>query len=165
MGLMDILANALSKDTGNEQQQFDQVAKQVPNEVVAQGLAGAFRADETPAVGEMVGQLFGKSDQQQQAGMLNKVLAAVGPSIAANLAGGALGRVMAPGSHQITPEQASQLSPQQVRDVVEQAQEKNPGLVDELANFYAQHTSLINTLGAAALAIALAKIKAHMVNK
>lgn len=161
MGLMDILAQVVSGGAVSDQH-FDQVAQSVPNDVLAKGLAGAFRSDQTPAIGEMVGQLFGNSNGQQQAGMLNQIIAALGPAAAASLAGGTLGRVMNPGNSEITPAQASQLSPQQVQEVVEHAHQTNPGIADELAGFYAQHSGLIKTLGGAALAIAMAKMKDHV---
>ena len=160
MGLMDILNQALAGGNASAQQ-FDQVAQAAPPDVLAAGLAHAFRSDQTPAIGEMVGQLFGNSNGQQQAGMLNQILATLGPAVAAGLGGGALGGVMSPGSSQITPAQASQLTPQQVQDVVEQAHQAHPGIADQLASFYAQHSGLIKTLGGAALAIAMAKMKDH----
>jgi hypothetical protein len=161
MGLLDILTQVVNSGTVSDQH-FDQVAQSAPTDVLATGLAGAFRSDETPAIGQMVGQLFGNSNGQQQAGMLNQILATLGPAAAASLAGGVLGRVMSPGSSQITPAQASQLSPQDVQQVVEHAHQVNPGIADELAGFYAQHSGLIKTLGAAALAIAMAKMKDHV---
>jgi len=78
------------------------------------------------------------------------------------LAGGLLGRVMSPGSQQITPDQASELSPEQVQEVVTHAHQAQPGIADELAGFYAQHAGLIKTLGGAALAIAMVKMKDHV---
>jgi hypothetical protein len=157
---MDILNQALSAGSG--EQHFDQVAQAVPSNVLADGLAHAFRSDQTPDIGAMVGQMFGNSNGQQQAGMLNQILATLGPAAAASLAGGTLGNVMTPGSAQITPEQASQLSPQQVQEVVEKAHEANPGIADQLASFYSQHSGLIKTLGGAVLAVALAKMKDHV---
>jgi hypothetical protein len=38
----------------------------------------------------------------------------------------------------------------------------NPGIADELAGFYAQHSGLIKTLGGEAPAIAMAKMKDHL---
>jgi hypothetical protein len=69
---------------------------------------------------------------------------------------------MSPGSSQLTPAQASQLSPQEVQQVVERAHQVNPGTADELAGLYANHSGLIKTLGGAALAIAMAKMKDHL---
>ena len=161
MGLMDILNQVMAGGNASGQQ-FDQVAQAAPTNVLAAGLAHAFRSDQTPAIGEMVGQLFGNSNGQQQAGMLNQILATLGPAAAASLAGGLLGGVMSPGSRQITPAQASQLTPDQVQAVVEHAHQTNPGIADEIAGFYAQHSGLIKTLGGAALAIAMAKMKDHV---
>ena len=161
MGLVDVLTQLVG--TGNVSgQHFDQVAQNAPPDVLAPGLAGAFRSDQTPDIGQMVGQLFGNSSASQQAGMLNQILATLGPAAAASLAGGVLGRVMSPGASQITPDQAARLSPDQVQAVVEHAHQANPGIADELASFYAQHSGLIKTLGGAALAIALAKMKDHV---
>ena len=69
---------------------------------------------------------------------------------------------MTPGQVQITPEQAQQLSPQQVQDVVSQANQSHPGVADQLGEFYAQHRGLVNTLGGIAATIAMMKMKDHM---
>jgi len=146
---------------------FDQVAGAVPQDTMSAGLSAAFGSDKTPPLGDMVGQLFGQSNPQQQAGMLNQILASAGPALLATLAGGVLGRFMNPGSAQsgppqITPDQASQLSPAQVTEIVEHAQRHDPTTTDRLSSFYAQHSGLVKTLGGAALAIALAKVAERM---
>lgn len=160
MGLMDMLTQAMSGGSGT--QQFGQIAQNAPSDVLAKGLSAAFASDQTPPIGNMVGQLFGQSNGAQQAGMLNQLLGALGPGVMAGLAGGALGRVMSPGQTQITPEQASQLTPQQVQDVVNHANEVHPGVADQLGQFYAQHRGLINTLGGIAATIAMTKMKDHL---
>jgi outer membrane lipoprotein SlyB len=157
MGLMDVFSQVLSAGQASDQH-FDQVSQAVPTDVVAAGLAHAFRSDQTPDIGAMVGQLFGNSNGSQQAGMLNQIIAALGPAVAAGLAGGKLGDLLN-GASAISPAQASQLSPQQVSDIVQEAHDAHPGIADELAGFYAQHSTLIKTLGGAALAIAMAKMK------
>ena len=85
MGLMDMLTQAVSGGSGP--QQFEQVAQNAPNDVLAKGLSAAFASDQTPAIGNMVGQLFGQSNGTQQAGMLNQLLGALGPGVMAGLAG------------------------------------------------------------------------------
>lgn len=160
MGLMDMLTQAVSGGGGT--QQFGQVAQNAPDDVLAKGLSAAFASDQTPAIGNMVGQLFGQSNGAQQAGMLNQLIGALGPGVMAGLAGGVLGRVMSPGQTQITPEQASQLTPQQVQDVVNHANEVHPGVADQLGQFYAQHRGLINTLGGIAATVAMMKMKDHL---
>lgn len=160
MGILDILTQAMSSGSGS--QQFGQVAQNAPSDVLAKGLAAAFASEQTPAVGNMVGQLYAQSNGAQQAGMLNQLIAALGPSVMGGLAGGALGRVMSPGQTQITPDQAAQLTPQQVQDVVNHANEVHPGVADELGQFYAQHRGLINTLGGIAATVAMMKMKDHL---
>ena len=156
MGLMDILQSALA---GNPEQHFDEVSKTASLEELGAGVAGAMRSDQTPPFGDMVGQLFGHSSSSQQAGVLNQILASLGPAAFSGIAGGALGRMMAPGQTQLTPDQASQLSPAQVKDIAAHAEKTQPGVVDQVGQFYAQHAGLIKMLGGAALAVMLAKMK------
>jgi hypothetical protein len=47
------------------------------------------------------------------------------------------------------------MSPDQVRQIAEQAEQHNPSVVDRMGDFYAQHPGLVKGLGGAALAIAL----------
>jgi hypothetical protein len=72
VGLMDILQQYTANAGGSADahQHFDEVARQAPPEVLGQGVADAFRNDQTPSFGEMVGQMFGQSNPQQQAGVL-----------------------------------------------------------------------------------------------
>ena len=65
----------------------------------------------------------------------------------------------------ITPEQAQQLSPQQVQDVVNHANDVHPGVADQLGQFYSQHKGLLNTLGGIAATVAMMKMKDHMSNQ
>ena len=157
MALMEILQKAFA--AGNPEQHFDAVANTASQEELGAGLAEAMRSDQTPPFGDIVSQLFGNSNAGQQAGMLNKILGSLGPAAFSSIAGGVLGRLLHPGQTQITPDQASQLSPQQVRDIAEHAENTRPGIVDEVSNFYAQHSDLIKMLGGAAVAVTMAKLK------
>ena len=159
MGLLDLLQQALG---GNAEKHFDAVAQQAPPDQLGAGLAEAMRSKETPPFGNMVSQMFGQSSPTQQAGVLNQILAALGPAAATALASGALGRVLAPGQSQLTPEQAAQVSPDQVSEIATQAEQVQPGVVDQVSQFYAQHSGLIKVLGGAALAIAMAKMKNNL---
>lgn len=157
MGLMDILQSALSGS--NPEQHFDNVAQAAPQDQLGAGLASAMRSDQTPPFGDMVGQLFGNSNASQQAGVLNQIIASLGPAALSGVAGGVLGRMLTPGQTQITPDQASRLSPAQVSEIAAHAQKAQPGVIDEVSQFYAQHSGLIKVLGGAALAITMAKMK------
>jgi hypothetical protein len=143
---------------------FDQVTQHASPDVVRQGIADALRSDETPPLGQMVRDMFAKADPQQQAAMLNQILGAVNPGVLGSL-GGILGGLAgeAGGGHvQITPQQASEVSPQQVQDLANHAEQHSPGIFDRLGSFYAQHPQLVKTLGSAALTIALAKMANRM---
>jgi len=95
MGLMDILqqyARTTAVPDGSVvHDHFDEVARAAPAETVGQGVADAFRADSTPSFGQMVGQMFGQSDSQQRAGVLNQLLRSLGPGVLSGLGGGIFG--------------------------------------------------------------------------
>jgi len=164
MGLLDLLQSAVaaSAGSGNALPHFDQVAQSASPDLLGKGLAAAFNSGQTPPFESMVGQLFGQSNGAQQAGLLNQLLAAAGPALLAGGAGSALASVLSPGATQVTPQQAAQLTPQQVSQIAAQAQQAQPGIVDQVGRFYADHPTLVKTLGGAALAIALAKMKDHL---
>lgn len=151
---------------------FDQIAQAAPQPALADGLAAAFRSEQTPEAGQMAANLFNNSNPQQQAGLLNTILRYAGPAI--------LGRVMAGGGgggtggggglsdlinifkgggqQEVTPEMAGQVPPEAVQQAVDQAQKEDPSIIDKISDFYAEHPTLVKTLGTAALTIALAKI-------
>ena len=116
----------------NPHQDYEQVAQTAPREVVADGLAQAFRSDQTPSFAEMVANLFRNSDPNQRMGLLGRLL------------GG-----------NVTPQQATQMSPEQVQQVAAQAEKQNPSIVDQVSGFYAQHPQAVKALGGLALTIAL----------
>ncbi len=160
MGLLDILQQALN--SGNADAHFDQVAQNASSEDLSAGVAAAMRSDQTPPFGHMVGQLFGHSSSTQQAGLLNQILASLGPAALSGVAGGVLGRMLQPGQTRVTPDQASQLSPAQVTEIAAHAEQQQPGVVDQVSQFYAQHAGLIKVLGGTALMVALAKMKENV---
>ena len=169
MGLMDILQRYANPAAVSNPDQvhahFDEVAGAAPTEILGQGVGDAFRADSTPAFGEMVSQMFGQSNPQQQAGVLNQLLRSIGPGVLSALGGGILGRMSAPSSAeqpQVTPQQASQLTPEQVQEIATHAEQHDPGVLDKIGGFYAQHPQLVKTLGSAALAIAMAGVANRM---
>jgi hypothetical protein len=134
---------------------FDRVAQTVPRATVAQGVTQALRSDQTPPFSQMVGQLFSNSNPDQRAGMLNHLLANVGPSVLASVAGGALGNLLGADQARVSPEQANQVSPDQVQELAAKAEQQNPGIVERMGDFYAEHPTLVKAIGGAALAIAL----------
>lgn len=167
MGILDILqqySDPARAPTDRVDQHFDEVARQTSPQDLGNGLAAAFRSDATPPFGQMVGNLFGRSDPQQRAGILNQIIQSVGAGGLASIAGGVLGRVLGGGqgasgaTPTITPEQASQISPADASVIAEHAEKKDPTIMDRAGEFYAQHPELVKGLGAAALAIVLGRM-------
>lgn len=56
---------------------FDQIAQTAPQSELADGLAAAFRSDQTPDFGKMAAQLFSNSNGQQRAGILKRLSASL----------------------------------------------------------------------------------------
>jgi hypothetical protein len=166
MGILDELSGVLSQYTSGSAQppadvheHFDQVAKAAPQGLIADGLAAAFRSNATPPFGQMLGNLFSQSSGDQKAGMLNQLLASAGPGLLSQLAGGGtLAGLLQGGATQITPEQAQQISPEAVRQLATHAEKADPSIIDKASSFYAEHPTLIKTLGGAVLSVALAKV-------
>jgi hypothetical protein len=171
MGLFDQLSSVLQQYTGNAasgqapaevNQHFDQVAQAAPSNVLAEGLSAAFHSDNTPAFGQMLSSLFNQSSGEQKAGIVNQLLASAGPGVLAQLTAGgggaALASLLGSGQSQITPEQAQKISPDAVQQLAAHAEKADPSIIDKASSFYAQHPTLVKTLGGAALSIALAKV-------
>jgi hypothetical protein len=146
------------------EQDFDDIAKNTHHEELSHGLSEAFRSDQTPPFGNMVGQLFGQADTHQRTGMMGQLLGALGPSVIGSLLGGGLGggalggllnRASGQQQVQLRPEDIEQLSPQEVEQLASRAEQENPGIIDHMSRFYAQNPALVKGLGGAALAIAL----------
>lgn len=162
--LQQYLGGAANANAGRALDDFDQVAQNAPRTTMAQGVTEALRSDQTPPFPQMVSQLFDKSDATQRAGMLNQLLRGVGPGLLNSVAGGALGGLFR-GSDTpaaVTPEQAAQMTPEQVRELAQAAEQENPSIVDRMGDFYAEHPTLVKTIGGAALAIVLGRMAQGM---
>lgn len=181
MDLMKELSGLLQQYQGAQPDQapdtidddFDQVAQAAPQPAISDGLAAAFRSEQTPEFGQMTANLFNNSNPQQQAGLLNTILKYAGPAILGRIMSGGGGGASAGGGgglsdlinifkgggqQELTPEQAGQIPPEAVQQVADEAQKEDPSIVDKISDFYAAHPTLVKSLGTAALTIALSKI-------
>ena len=159
---------ASTANAAQAEDHFGQVAQNAPSGLLTDGLSAAFRSNQTPPFGQMVGQLFGNGNSQQQSGMLGTLLASLTPAaIAALSSSGVLSKLMGSSGSVTTsptPEQVSSVTPDQVAQIATHAEQSSPGVVDKMSEFYAQHTSLVKTLGGAALAIAMGAMANGMKN-
>ncbi len=169
MGLMDDLGGLLKKVTGGNASPtdvhaaYDQVATAVPKSELADGLAHAFKSDQTPPFEQMVSGLFSQSSGEQKAGLLNQVLSTLGSGGVTQAlagAGGLAGLAGMLGGGSVTPQQAQQVPPEAVQVLAQQAAKKDPSIVDQAAGFYAQHPTLVKSIGAGALALLMSKLSA-----
>lgn len=169
MGLLDELGQLLQQVNSGEAGEgavhaaFDQVATSVPSTNLAEGIAHAFKSDQTPPFEQMVTGLFSQSGGDQKAGLLNQLLAALGPGGVAQALGGAgglAGLLGVLGGGSVTPQQAQQVPPEAVQVLAQQAAQKDPSIMDRAANFYAQHPTLVKTIGAGALALLMSRLSA-----
>jgi hypothetical protein len=141
----------------NADADFAKVATQAPPSAISGGLAEAFRSESTPEFGDMISRLFAQSDSTQRAGILNHLLGSA-PAASAQGALGSLTALLGGGRPTVTPEQAQQISPEQVRELAGQAQKHDPSIIDRASEFYAQHPTLIKSLGAGALALIMSHL-------
>jgi len=149
---------AAAQPAPDVQAHYDEVSQAVPSGTLADGIAAAFKSDRTPALEQILGQLFSRSNGEQKAGLLNHLIASINPSTLAQATSGTtLAGILSGAKPQITEAQAQQVSAKDVEQLAAHAQ-NNPALVDSVSNFYAQHKGLIKTLGSGALTVVLARI-------
>ena len=143
---------------------FHQAAQSAPPEAVGSGIAAALRSDQTPPFAQMVGQLFGNGNPQQRVGMLNQLVSGLNPSMLASLGGGlgALFSGATGAAPTINPDAAAQMAPAQVEQLAAHAEQNDPGIIDKMGSFYAQHPTLVKTIGGVALSIVMSKIAQNM---
>ena len=165
MTLFDSLSNVLKRYCGGANQNpaeasehFDQVAQAIPPGIMAEGLSSAFRSEETPAFGSLISNLFSRSNGEQKAGLLNHLLGSLGPGALSQITGGGALAGQLGGTNEITAQQAQNVPPEVVERMASHAEKTDPSIVDRASAFYAQHPTLVKTLGGAALSIVLAKV-------
>jgi hypothetical protein len=167
MDIADILKQYADRPT-DTQTDFDEVAREVPRDVLGNGIAHALRSEQTPDFGNMIGSLFGGSNPQQRAGLLGQLIGAVGPAVLSSIAGGALGRMFQGGGAtggrppSVSPDDVTDLTPEQVREVATAAEKSDPGIMDRIGAYYAEHPEVVKVLGGTALAIALGRMAQGM---
>ena len=139
---------------------FDAVAHEAAPDALQDGIAEAFRSDATPPFENMVAQLFEHSEPRVRAGLLDNLLAGLGPAALGGTSRGGLADVWrryAAGAR-VAPERAANVDPLEVQEVARQARLQNPGVLERVSRFYARHPELVRTLGNVAMGIALSKI-------
>jgi hypothetical protein len=115
---------------------FDAIAREVPRNELSDGLEEAFRSEQTPPFEQMVRHMFERSDPDQRAGALNRFRDVLG-------------------RNPLTPDEAREVTPYEAEALAASARSANPNIMQRMAQFYADHPRLVQTLGQAALGIAM----------
>ena len=136
---------------------FTKVADHAPASALSDGLSAAFRSQSTPSFGEMIAQLFARSDGAQRSGILNHLIGAAGPAASSLGLPASLDPLGGTGAA-VAPQQAQQLSSEAVQRLAEEARKRDPSIVEKAGEFYAQHPGLVKTLGVGALAVIMSHL-------
>ena len=115
-GLLQKYLGGNAPSATDAQAHFDEVAQNASPSILSQGLSAMFHSDQTPPFSQSASQMFSQANPNQKAGMLNQLIAGMGPAVLASLlsgAGGAaiasvLGKSASTAESPITPEQAAQ---------------------------------------------------------
>jgi len=138
------------------EQDFIDIAQQVPSEAVSHGLAEALHSEQTPPFEQVVVASFERGDARQRAGMLKPLLEAAGPAATSPLLG-----QHAPAQDDSLPVEsrlASFLHPDAVERLARHAAQADPAVVHRMSSLYAGDPELGKTLGGATLSVALGKL-------
>jgi hypothetical protein len=141
---------------------FDRLSRLAPSEQVSEGLAEAFRSNQTPPFASMLSQLFGHSPADQKTNVVNTLIATLGPALVSQLLArhGATQAAteLQKGNSKISPEVAERIPSKSIEAVAAEAEKKDPSVVDRISKFYAEQPALIKTLGGLALTVAMARV-------
>ena len=160
MSVMDILSQYLNPTpsaAATSEAHFDEVSRSLSPGELGRGVSETLRADETPPFGDMVSQMFGGSNPSLRAGLLNQLIGSVGPALLGKL-GAMFANRGAGAPATFSESDAERVTPAQVREMAQEAEKADPGVMDQIGNFYAKHPEVVKVLGGAALAIALGRI-------
>jgi len=165
-GLLQQYAANAAAPSGDLAGHYAQVAQAAPQSSVIAGLTEALGSGGAGGFAEMAGQLFTNSGGTQQTNMLNSLLATAGPAVLSQFlganAGSTLSSMLGGGQTQLTPAQAASVPADEVSALAQHVHNAAPTVVDRISEIYAAHPQVVQTLGAAAMAMALRKIaEAH----
>jgi hypothetical protein len=156
MGLLDTVKDVLAQYGGgggveaNAEKDFHQLSQSADAGTLAHGIAEVMKSDQTPPFAQIVSQLFANASSDQKADMLKTLLSSASPDQQAKLA--SMLATASPAAGQAAA------SPDTIASVARSVEQSNPGVIDTMSAFYAQHPTLVKTLGSAALMIAMRKI-------
>ena len=145
-----------SVPAGDAGTHFQQVAQSVDSHTVAHGIATAMRSDQTPPFSQMISQLFASGSSDQRTAMLNTLLSVVPPEQRAQIS--TLIPGLGPAFAGSQSQAGANVSPGAIQQLAQHVEQQDAGIVDKMSALYAQHPTLVRTLGSAAMMIAMRAI-------
>jgi len=146
VGLLGGLLKRYAGGSGAAQHYVDrdygQFARSAPREVMAAGIAEAFRSHETPPFPEMIAKIFSQADPRQRESILDILLRAAPPNARDRWFG-----PTGPGGRG-----GDGVSPEHVEELASRVEVDQPGVVEDLGRFLSGHPDLFRSLGSAVLA-------------
>ena len=161
MSLLDQVKNVLAQYTSgtaspqDAENHFQQVAQAADPSTLAQGISAVMHSDETPPFADIVSQLFTNATPDQKTAMLNALLASAPADARRQIS------AMIPGAAAdaaVSGSQAASTSSDTVAKIAQTLHEQGAGVIDKMSAFYAQHPTLVKSLGSAAMIIAMRRI-------
>jgi hypothetical protein len=107
---------------------FSDLAKTAPAEIIAEGLSAALQSDETASFGHLVADLFLRSDAEQRAGLLNILVEHISESSCGALANAGLFGLTSYAS-QISSARTMDISPEAVLVMAMEAERRDAAVV------------------------------------
>jgi len=141
---------------------YERMAETIPQGTLADALVNTFRNEKTMPFREAFFNLFHEASPVQKAAILNKISGTLGSGRLAEILGararfGVLAKILSGGA-EITPAQAEEIRPDDVKAFVEEAEKKEPKIVNAASTFFAQHPLLVKALGARTLVRLISRI-------
>ena len=147
---------------GSVDADFDRLSQHAPSSTLSEGLAEAFRSNQTPPFASMLSQIFERSAATQKTNVLNSLIATLGPGVVSEIlqrhGADRAASELQTGQARVSPTTAEQIPSESVEAVAREAEKKDPSIVDRVSQFYADQPALIKTLGGLALTVAMAKV-------
>ena len=140
---------------GDVSEHFQQLSQSVDVATLVPGIAAALRSDQTPPFAQLVSQLFSSASGDQKLAMLNTLVSSASPQLREQLS------ALIPGlgvASSLTAAQASTVSPAAIQSVTQHVEQHDASIVEKMSAVYAAHPTLVQTLGSAAMMLAMRTI-------
>ena len=137
--------------------EFDELDNHCHRDTLAEGISELFHSRSVAAFGELLSQLYSRSDPAVRTGLIAVLLSAVRPVGASHST--ALAEVIdAFQRGELTADKGHRVSPGDVQQLATHAVRQDVSMLERVSDFYSQHPHLVKTLDPDALRVILTKM-------